>query len=155
MNVHFSPATIARAAALACATALTPLALAAGSAPSSDPMLSGMPPAPEVRKENGIDYLTGGVGIDGRAQLRPLVTDMNLQLVFAEKQTGAYLAEVEVLIADSRGEEVLKLSDSDPMVFAELEPGRYSVKARTAQGTLEREVRVPASGRRTELFLCG
>jgi len=158
MTRHFHPATIARAAALACATVLTPFAIAAESpASSSDAsrMLSGMPPAPEVRQENGIDYLTGGVGIDGRAQLKPLVKGMNLLLVFAEKQTGGYLADVEVVIANSQGDEVLKVSDSDPMVFATLDPGTYSIKARTAQGTLEREVRVPASGRRTELFLWG
>lgn len=154
MNHLFHPRTIARSAALACAAVLTPFAMAAES-PIPSKMLSGMPPAPEVQQENGIDYLTGGVGIDGRAQLKPLVKDMNLQLVFAEKQTGGYLADVEVVIANSEGDEVLKVSDSDPMVFAALEPGTYSIKAKTAQGTLEREVKVPASGRRTELFLWG
>ncbi len=157
MSCHVHPKTFARMAALACATALTPFAIAAESTSAGSPaqMLSGMPPAPEVQQENGIDFLTGGVGIDGRAQLKPLVKGMNLQLVFAEKQTGGYLAEVEVVIADSKGEEVLKLSDADPMLFATLEPGTYSVRAKTSKGTLEREVRIPASGRRTELFLWG
>ncbi len=155
MYVHFHPTRLVRIAALACATVMTPFAIAAESTPSQQQMLSGMAPAPEVQKENGIDYLTGGVGIDGRAQLKPLVKDMNLQLVFAEKQTGAYLADIEVVIADSKGDELLKVSGSDPMVFAELEPGTYSVKAKSAKGTLEREVMVPSSGRRTELFLWG
>ncbi len=155
MRIYFRPIASFRFAALACATALTPYALAAGAAPSSAPMLSGEAPAPEVMNENGVEYLTGGVGIDGRAQLKPLVKDMNLQLVFAEKQTGVYLAQVEVVIADSKGTEVVKIADSDPMVFADLEPGKYSVKAKTAKGTIEREVTVPSSGRRTELFLWG
>lgn len=156
MTLHrrLHPTTLARAAALACVTVLTPVAIAA-EPPDSSKMLSGMPPAPEVRRENGIDFLTGGVGVDGRAQLKPLVRDMNLQLVFAEKKTGGYLADVEVVIADRKGGEILKVSNSDPMVFAALEPGTYSIKAKTAHGTLEREVKVPASGRRTELFLWG
>ncbi len=106
MTLHrrLHPTTLARAAALACVTVLTPVAIAA-EPPASSKMLGGMPPAPEVRREYGIDFLTGGVGIDGRAQLKPLVRDMNLQLVFAEKKTGGYLADVEVVIADRKGGE--------------------------------------------------
>jgi hypothetical protein len=155
MRIPFRCIPLGRVAALACTTALAPYAVAAQPAPSGAQMLSGEAPAPEVMKANGVDYLTGGVSIDGRAQLKPLVKDMNLQLVFAEKQTGAYLAQVEVSIADSKGAEVLKVADSEPMVFADLEPGTYSVKAKTAKGTLEREVTVPSRGRRTELFLWG
>ena len=153
MRMHFKPATLVRAALLASATAASPFALAAEPAMVKDSPLSGMAPAPEVKQENGIEYLTGGVGIDGRQQLKPLVKDMNLQLVFAEKQTGGYLADIEVVIADSKGAPVLKVSDSDPMVFAVLEPGTYSVTAKSAKGTMEREITVPAAGRRTELFL--
>lgn len=150
--VHFNPVALIRAASLVCATALATPALA-GNAPAQSRMLQGIAPAPEVRQENGVEFLTGGVGIDGRAQLEPLVKDMNLQLVFAEKQSGAYLAEVEVVIANSQGEEVLNVRDSDPMVFAGLPPGTYSITAKSSRGTLERQVRVPDSGLRTELFL--
>ena len=151
MHMHLRPL---RATVLACATAMTPLALAESTL-STEQMLSGQPLPPEVRTANGIEYLTGGVGIDGRAQLPPLVEDMSLQLVFAEKQTGAYLAQVEVRITDEQGKEVLAVGDSDPMVFADLEPGTYAITAKTDQGTLERKVRVPEQGRHTELFLWG
>src|SRR5690606_32911990 len=86
MYIHLHPAVVVRAATLACATAIAPLAMAADPAPSTARLLSGVPLPPEVQSENGIEYLTGGVSIDGRAQLPPLVRDMNLQLVFAEKQ---------------------------------------------------------------------
>lgn len=157
MYLHFHPSQLARVAALACATALTPLAAAdesaAAPAMSKEQMLSGQPAIPPVREDNGIEHLVGGVGSDERARLKPLVHDMNLQLVFAEKKTGALLAEVEVSIADDKGEEVLTVKDSDPWVFAELEPGTYQITAKTDKGTIEREVRVPENGRRTELFL--
>lgn len=159
MYLHFHPRTLARVATLACATALGPMAVAddgaAAPAPgmSKEQMLSGQPVMPPVREDNGIEHLIGGVGSDERARLKPLVQDMNLQLVFAEKGTGALLAEVEVSIADDRGEEILTVKDSDPWVFAELEPGTYRIKARSDKGTIERQVRVPENGRRTELFL--
>jgi hypothetical protein len=162
MYLHFHPAQLARVAALACATALTPLAAAATqAAPTEDgapkltkeQMLSGLPAVPPVRDDQGIEHLVGGVGSDERARLKPLVKDMNLQLVFAEKGTGALLAEVEVKIADAKGEEVLTVKDADPWVFAELEPGTYQITAKTGKGTIEREVTVPENGRRTELFL--
>ena len=158
MYLHFHPSNLARVAALACAAALTPLA-AADAPDAAAPhltkaqMLSGQPAVPPVLEEHGIEHLVGGVGSDERARLKPLVKDMNLQLVFAEKGTGALLAEVEVAIADAKGEEVLTVKDSDPWVFAELEPGTYKIKAKTDKGTIEREVTVPENGRRTELFL--
>lgn len=156
MHQHFHLRTLARIAALTCATALTPMA-GANDTPSpvltKEQMLSGQPAVPPVREDNGIEHLVGGVGSDERARLRPLVRDMNLQLVFAEKGTGALLAEVEVSIADAQGEEVLTVKDSDPWVFAELAPGTYQVTAKTDKGTIEREVHVPENGRRTELFL--
>lgn len=155
MRIHFKPAALARAAALAGLTAMAPFAVAAESATTQAEPLSGMAPIPEVQKKDNVEYLIGGVGVDERQQIKPLVKDMNLQMVFAEKQTGGYLADVEVVIADSKGEQVLKVSQSDPMVFAALEPGTYSVTAKSAKGTMEREIKVPASGRRTELFLWG
>ena len=158
MYLHFHPSHLARAATLACATALTiPMAVADdgvanASSANKAQMLSGLPAMPPVREDNGIEHLVGGVGSDERARLEPLVQDMNLQLVFAEKDTGALLAQVEVTIADDQGEEILGVKDSDPWVFADLEPGVYRITAKSAKGTIERRVRVPENGRRTELF---
>ena len=159
----FQASNLARIAALAAAAALTPLAAAdvttATAATAATPtltqaqMLSGQPAVPPVLEDNGIEHLVGGVGSDERARIKPLVRDMNLQLVFAEKSTGAMLADVEVAITDAKGEQVLKVQDSDPWVFAELEPGTYKITAKSDKGTIEREVKVPADGRRTELFL--
>ena len=110
---------------------------------------------PEVQQENGIDYVNGGVGIDGRAQLAPLGRDMDLQLVFAEKSSGALLADVDVAIADSSGKEVLKLEGADPMLYAQLPPGNYDVKATIDGKTVERKINVSASGQRMEVLQWG
>lgn len=157
MHLKFHRSNMGRVAALACATALTPLAIADDVAPTltKAQMLSGQPVPPPVREDNGIEHLVGGVGSDERARIKPLVEDMNLQLVFAEKATGALLADVDVSIADAKGDEVLRVSQSEPWVFVELEPGTYRVTAKTDTGTIERKVHVPGNGRHTETFLWG
>lgn len=110
---------------------------------------------PQIRQNNGVNYLTGGIGLDAREQIMPLVRDMNLQLVFAEKQSGAYVADVDVRIADSSGREVLTVEKSDPLVFAQLQPGTYEVSATVNGETIERKVTVSSRGQRTEVFHWG
>lgn len=106
---------------------------------------------PRVEQENGVSFLSGGVGVDERQQIKPLTRAMNLQLVFAE-ESGALLADVDVRVAESEGREVLNLEASDPLVFARLQPGTYDVAATVDGKTIERQVVVPAQGRRTEVF---
>ena len=51
----------------------------------------------------GLGTAVGAVALVLFRRPSPLVEDMSLQLVFAEKQTGAYLAQVEVRITDEQG----------------------------------------------------
>lgn len=107
---------------------------------------------PQVREEQGVSYVTGGVGIDARELIRPIGRDMSLQLVFAEKRSGALVSDVDVRIADAQGKDVLRLDKADPLVFAQLPPGTYEVSVTASGETLERKVTVPARGQRTETF---
>lgn len=156
-NPRFSFAHVA-------APALVILAIGTTSVPASaestiDNAATGIPaPAsraetPKVQEENGISYLVGGIGQDGREAIRPLVGDMNLRLVFAEQQSGAYLADIDVKIADASGRELLTLDSSDPLVFAQLEPGTYDIVASSKGRVIERRVTVTAEGVRTETLL--
>ena len=108
--------------------------------------------APVVEQKNGVNYVTGGIGLDGREQLLSIGRDMNLQLVFAEKGSGAYLTDVDVQISDASGNDVLSVEQADPLVFAELQPGTYEVKATIHGETIARQVKVPRNGQRTEIF---
>lgn len=110
---------------------------------------------PRIRQDRGVNYLTGGIGLDVREQIRPLIRDMNLHLVFAEKRSGAYMANVDVRIADSSGREVLSVENSEPLVFAQLQPGTYAVSATVNGETIQRKVTVSARGQRTEVFHWG
>jgi hypothetical protein len=110
---------------------------------SSSTNLSGS--QPEVKTYNGIPYVSGGFGLEERAELRTLGKADNLELSFA-LQNKDYLGGADVLIKDSNGKEVLEAVSDGPLFFTKLPAGKYSIEA-TAEGrTAEQVVQVPAKG---------
>lgn len=105
----------------------------------------------EVAEYGDIRYVTGGIGDSDVARTRQLARGMNLELVFAQ-MNGDYLADVDVALHDGKGDEVLRVDGADPLLFAQMPPGRYVVKAQVEGKAVEREVVVPDSGRRTEFL---
>ncbi len=105
-----------------------------------------------VKEQNGISYVTGGISDSGQARAKAAGKGMSLALVFAKAAGGNYLADVEVEIADKTGKKVLAVKSSGPLLFAQLPPGDYHVKASAAGKTIERSVVVPAKGQHTENF---
>lgn len=111
------------------------------------------PMGPTVRHQGDVAWVSGGIGDAGQAQTKALGRDMNLQMVFAQKD-GNYLAKVDVTVADKRGNKVLDVDSSGPLLYAQLPPGQYEVTATLPQGkTIRRSVDVPAQGQHTERFL--
>src|SRR5215212_7147392 len=75
------------------------------------------------KTENNISYISGGVGKDEQELADSIGRyGYNLQLVFAEQQTGAYLADVRVRIQDLKGGVVLDTVSDGPMFLAKLPP---------------------------------
>src|SRR5215212_2844608 len=69
------------------------------------------------KTENSISYISGGVGKDEQELAEAISRyGYNVQLVFAEQQTGAYLADVRVKIADAKGSIVLDTVSDGPML---------------------------------------
>jgi hypothetical protein len=84
----------------------------------------------QPKTENNISYVSGGVGKDEQELANAISRfGYNVQLVFAEQQTGAYLADVRVRIADPRGGVILDTVSDGPLFLAKLPPGRYQVVA--------------------------
>jgi hypothetical protein len=82
----------------------------------------------EGKTTQGFQYLSGGVGSDERAALDERGKAFNVKLAFAE-QRGPYLADVNVMIVDAKGIEILSLASAGPWFYIHLPPGRYNVKA--------------------------
>ena len=103
-----------------------------------------------IKNQNGVMYITGGIGEASQERTKAIGKGMNLGLTFAKAKSGDYMADVDVSIAGQSGDKVLALKSSDPLLFAQLKPGSYKVTA-TAEGkTVERMVKVPAKGQHTE-----
>ena len=100
---------------------------------------------PVVQTDNGIPYVSGGIGLGERAELRALAKADNLKLSFA-LQNKEYLGGAEVTIKDKTGREVLVAASEGPLFFAKLPEGTYTVEATAMGETLDRTVQVPPHG---------
>jgi hypothetical protein len=104
---------------------------------------------PEVRDYHGVAHVSGGVGLEERAQVEALGTEFSLKLTFA-LDTRSFLSDVPVRIHDGAGQLVLEASSQGPLFFAELAPGTYTVEVGPPEALQRRQVQVVA-GRQTRV----
>ncbi|MDG4562517.1 MAG: hypothetical protein P9E88_14610 [Candidatus Competibacter sp.] len=82
---------------------------------------------PAAQSQNGITFVTGGIGKPEANAMKAAAKRYDLMLVFADRG-GHYLADVNVKIKDTKGNTVLDIV-SDPILLADLPAGRYTVQA--------------------------
>jgi len=113
--------------------------------PAADPSL-----APPPQREGNIEYRTGGVGKDERDALLLASREYPLKIVFAGRELGDFVAEVNVRIFDSSGRPVLDANDAGPLFFADLPPGQYRIAA-TLHGQTFAQTATVNPSRQTQL----
>ncbi len=74
-----------------------------------------------------VPTLSGGIGDDEFAAMEVEAKNYNLQLMFAERTSGAHLAGVKVSVHDAGGRRVAELTDAGPLAFVRLPAGRYRI----------------------------
>ena len=99
-----------------------------------------------VQQQDGTRFVTGGVGLEEREALKGMRAEFNVRLTFAVKGTGAYLADVDVAVADAKGATVLKAMSDGPKLYAQLPPGKYAVKATFSGKSQTRNITVGKKG---------
>lgn len=107
--------------------------------------------AAQPKEQNGVSYISGGVGTDEQNAMQALRADYNLRLTFATKQTGAYRSDVQLDIADAKGVSVLSVASTGPMFFAKLPPGTYRISAAAEGKTFRRTVRLGSGAKEMTL----
>ena len=117
--------------------------LLAGAADSGAPTLQPV-------TEGGITYVSGGNGMEERQALNDVAGDYNLKLVFAEKGSGAYVADVKLSIMNMKGQKILEAVSDGPWFFVKLAPGRYKISAE-AEGQSQVQQAKIGGGRLTQL----
>jgi hypothetical protein len=84
----------------------------------------------EMQRTGRAEWVCGGVGAEERAQLMALRKQSNAELVFGMGKRGAYMADVDFTVRDSkRGEPVLQAHADGPICLLKLPPGDYRVEA--------------------------
>jgi hypothetical protein len=97
-----------------------------------------------VRTAGGVSYVSGGVGTDSIERLNSLARDFNLKLVFA-LNSGAYVSDVGVVIADAAGKTLLDTTSEGPWLLTRLPAGNYQIVATFAGNPVKRQVAVGAA----------
>ena len=117
--------------------------LLAGADDSSAPILQPV-------TEAGITYVSGGIGLEERQALNEVTGDYNLKLVFAEKGSGAYVADVKLWIMNMKGQKILEAVSDGPWFFVKLAPGRYKITAESEGKSQVQQAKV-GGGRQIQL----
>lgn len=92
-----------------------------------------------VQTTGGISHVSGGIGDDSIAKLGSLAKDFNLKMVFA-LQSGNYITDVKVVIADTKGKTLLDATSAGPWFFVKLPAGTYQIVATFEGKAVKRSV---------------
>ena len=105
---------------------------------------------PEPQTQNDVTFVSGGVGETERNAMEAMKSDYNLDLLFAVKGTGEFVADVNVRIADAQGNTLVETVADGPFLFARLKPGRYAVLAEKDGHVVRQNARI-SGGKRASL----
>ncbi|AXF12638.1 hypothetical protein CUJ91_32060 (plasmid) [Paraburkholderia graminis] len=95
--------------------------------------------------QNGVSFITGGVGEDEVAAFRSAAHRYNLRMTLASK-AGSYLSDVDVTITSKSGRLVLAVRTEGPFLFVALPAGAYQIAAKADHVAQTRKIVVPSSG---------
>jgi hypothetical protein len=137
--MHASSRTLLHAAAL-CACAAAPW------------IVQAQTPAvmPAMKVQDAGRYVCGGVGSDESVAMRDAMKDHPLALLFA-RASGAYLADVDVMVKDANGATALAMRASGPVCLVDLPAGRYTVEA-ASEGVTKSQTVTLGAGAKTADF---
>jgi hypothetical protein len=98
-----------------------------------------------IQEQNGISYVSGGIGDDQQNALARASNQFNLKLTMSMRD-GKYVGGGDVRIADASGKSVLETRANGPLFLAKLPPGKYKVHVNTEGQAFTRDVTVSSSG---------
>lgn len=101
---------------------------------------------PQPKTENGITYLSGGIGHEEALAMKAEAKRYPLSMVFSEGKRGEYLADIDVTIRNSLGKTVLTTVSDGPIMLLKLPAGEYKIAATRNGKTLRRSVIVGHTG---------
>jgi len=81
------------------------------------------------KPEASVPVLVGGITKDDEAAMQHRAHQWPMRLVFSERRDNEFVADVDLVVRDAKGHQVLALDDTGPMTYVNLPPGHYTVEA--------------------------
>jgi hypothetical protein len=103
---------------------------------------------PPRQVENGVSFITGGVGREKVDAFRQAAGDFNLRATFSQTD-GAFVAGVQVELRDAQGKTLVTTKTEGPFFFAKVPPGTYEMVATYGDHTQQRRLVVNAGSAAT------
>ncbi len=97
---------------------------------------------PNVKTQNGVTYLSGGIGSDQVAAMKSAGKDYAFMLTCSVQKSGEYLADVKVTITNKAGTTVLDTVTEGPILLARLSPGQYRIRADSNGAVLKKTIQI-------------
>ena len=104
-----------------------------------------------VQTLGGVSFVSGGVGQDSIERISPLVSNFNLKMIFA-LNSGDYLSDVRVAIADTKGHIFLDTMSEGPWFLTKLPVGTYQITVTYSGHAIKREIVVGTAKLKTVDF---
>ena len=101
---------------------------------------------PPAKMENGVTYVSGGIGHDESAAMKAEARSYPLSMVFSAGKDNEYVADVRIAIRDKAGKAVLNTVSGGPIMLVKVPAGRYSIAAERNGKKLRRTVQVNQRG---------
>jgi hypothetical protein len=107
----------------------------------------------KVTADDGVVFVTGGIGEEQQEGLRAVANQYNLKLAFVAKNRGLIGGDVKLKVRNSRGVTVLETTAPAPCLFAKVPPGTYRVLADYQEKTLDKTIRAASPKNRGTSFI--
>lgn len=104
-----------------------------------------LPTVPPAQTQNGIRYVTGGVGEDESHAMLAEAHSYSLRMLFAGP-AGEYLSDVDVTISSLKDERLLHVRTEGPFLYASLPAGTYRIDATAGRAHVTRQVAIGKHG---------
>lgn len=98
---------------------------------------------PQPMNQGSVTFVMGGVGAHAREALEATAKDYNLRITNATKNSELTGAD-SIVIKDSTGKQILTIQNSDPLLYAKLPAGTYTIEA--VDGDTHKVEKVTISG---------
>jgi hypothetical protein len=95
--------------------------------------------------ENGIGYISGGIGDEENDQLNAQASNFNVQLLITG-MSGEFASNVMLIVKDAKGATLVTLPDAGPKVYLNAPAGSYTIEASTGSSSKSLKITAPAKG---------